>query len=79
MSITGPRQPRSEDLQRGQPLTPRESEVMDYLTLGMTNREISVALVVTIKTVENHISKIMYKVGLGRRVLLALWWKEQLT
>jgi len=74
MTITGPASKRNEDVERNQPLTAREKQIMGCITLGMYNQEIADSLEVSIKTVENHVSNIMFKTGLGRRVLLALWW-----
>lgn len=74
MSVTGPRRPGSHYANYGGLLTAREQELMKYLHLGMTNREIAAAMTIEVKSVEKHIQNIMFKVGLGRRVLLALWW-----
>ncbi len=61
-------------------LTRREVEIMDRLVMGMTNPEIGKALGIKPKTIENHITRIMTKVGMGgtgRRVLLALWYEKE--
>ncbi len=76
-TITGPREPRNYTITQGDPLTRRETQVMELLVRGATNREIASSLVCAVKTVENHVSNIMVKAGLGRRVLLALWWSKQ--
>ncbi len=75
--INGPQAQRAPTIEQGDSLSPREREVMDYIVLGMLNREIAQVMGVSIRTVENHVSNIMFKVGIGRRVLLALWWKEE--
>ena len=45
-------------------LTQRESEVMQLVALGKTNKEVGEMLVISIKTVEAHKSKILDKLGL---------------
>ncbi len=75
--INGPHAQRAPTIELGDSPSPRESEVLDYIVLGMLNREIAQVMGVSIRTVENHVSNIMFKVGIGRRVLLALWWKEE--
>lgn len=47
-------------------LTKRETEVLGLIASGLTNREISVQLFISIKTVETHRSKIMQKLDLHR-------------
>lgn len=76
---TGPTQPKNQFNQRGQPLTPRQAEVMDYICLGMNNKEIARAMGITQKGVEAHVQDIYYKIGTGRRVLAALWWQNHAT
>lgn len=76
-NVTGPRHPHDSVSKRGQPLSPRECKVMDLLTSGMTDQEIAKAMGITSKGVESHLENIRYKLGLGRRVLLALYWHER--
>ncbi len=75
--INGPQAQRAPTIEQGDSLSRRECEVLDYLVLGMHNREIAQAMGITCKTVETHVSNCMYKVGIGRRVMLALWWSKQ--
>lgn len=49
-------------------LTPRELEVLDLIAGGMRNRDIAARLVITEKTVGNHISSIFMKLGVEDRV-----------
>ncbi len=76
-SIVGPRKPKNPEVMFGQYLTQRERETMKYLCLGMYDREIAEAMGISTKGVYAHLTNIRYKVGLSRRVLLALWWKEE--
>lgn len=56
-------------------LTPRERQVLDLMARGQDNSEIAESLVISEKTVENHISSIFSKLGVttrARAVILAL-------
>jgi NarL family two-component system response regulator LiaR len=56
-------------------LTEREMEVLGLAAKGMTNREISDELVISVRTVQVHLSNVFSKMGVGSRteaVLLAL-------
>ena len=52
-------------------LTPRENEVLALLSDGMTDREISVALVISRRTVESHVRNILEKLGVESRLQAA--------
>lgn len=57
---------------QGEPLTPRETEVLDLLRRGLTNRQIADRLGVSPNTVKKHLAHIFDKKGLhGRRQMLA--------
>lgn len=49
------------------PLTERETEVLEELAQGSTNKEIAEALVISERTVKFHISSILSKLGAGNR------------
>ena len=55
------------------PLTPREEEVLKLVARGLTNREISETLVISERTVGNHISNILGKLHLANRTQVALY------
>ncbi|MFJ8042810.1 response regulator [Kitasatospora sp. NPDC096147] len=54
------------------PLTSREREVLALVGEGLTNRQIGHRLYITEKTVKNHISRLLTKLGVQRRVQAAL-------
>ncbi|MFP4344525.1 MAG: response regulator [Anaerolineales bacterium] len=56
-----------------EPLTPRESEVLSLLAQGLDNAAIAERLVVTKRTVQNHVSTIYSKLGVSSRTQAALY------
>ena len=54
-------------------LTERESTVLYYLTLSLTNKEIADILNVTHHTIKAHISAILHKLGCKNRTDAALY------
>jgi len=54
-------------------ITPREREVLALVSEGASNREIAQRLYITEKTVKNHVSSLLSRVGLRDRTQLALW------
>ena len=59
------------------PLTPREQEVLALLAQGLNNAAIARRLVLTKRTVQNHVSNIYGKLGMGSRTEAALWAMRQ--
>ena len=57
--------------QRAHDLTPRELEVLGLLVAGKSNHEIAAALVLSVRTVERHISTIYEKLGMSGRAARA--------
>jgi len=55
------------------PLTKRESEVLRQLALGLTNKEIALALKISYETVKEHVQHILRKVGVSDRTQAAVW------
>lgn len=48
-------------------LTKRQREVLELCQLGYTSIEIAAALGISYRTVENHITEIIYKTGVGHK------------
>jgi DNA-binding NarL/FixJ family response regulator len=59
-----------EELDR---LTPREREVMRLIARGYTYREVAKELVLSVKTVETHVSAVLRKLQLSDRHELTKW------
>ena len=54
-------------------LTPSERKVLELIGDGLSNREIGDKLGVAEKTVKNHITSLLSKMGLQRRTQVAAW------
>lgn len=54
-------------------LTERETEVLKYIILGYTNKQIAETLVITKFTAKAHVSSILHKTGVKNRLDLALF------
>ena len=54
-------------------LSPREHEVAKLLAQGLSNREIAERLFLSERTVDNHVSHILAKLGFDSRVQVATW------
>jgi len=60
-------------------LTARENEVLALLADGMTDREISVALVISRRTVESHVRNILEKLAVQSRLDAARIYRHRST
>jgi predicted ATPase/DNA-binding SARP family transcriptional activator/DNA-binding CsgD family transcriptional regulator len=59
------------------PLTRREWEVAALVGRGLTNRQISAQLVLSVHTVAKHVRKILKKLGFQSRAQIAAWVGKQ--
>lgn len=70
------RAPESQEEDRGQSafadLSPRERDILELIGEGLTNQEIGKRLYLSEKTVKNHISRLLAKLGVERRVQAAV-------
>ncbi|GAA1672132.1 response regulator transcription factor [Streptomyces yatensis] len=66
---TAPQEPRDEVLAG---LSPREREILVLIGDGLTNRQIGKRLFLSEKTVKNHISRLLAKLGVERRIQAAV-------
>jgi len=60
-------------------LTPAEIGVLNLLLQGCSNHAIAEALVLSVRTVESHISSSLRKTGCRSRLQLSLWWMNQVS
>ena len=58
-------------------LSRREEEVAGMVAQGLTNRQIASELFLSESTIENHVSKILRKLGRTSRTEIASWATEQ--
>jgi two-component system response regulator DevR len=54
-------------------LTPMEKRVLDLVGQGLANREIADELGIAEKTVKNHVTSVLAKMGLQRRTQVVAW------
>lgn len=54
-------------------VSPAEQRVLEHLGQGASNREIAAALVLSVRTVESHVSALLAKTGCRSRTQLLLW------
>jgi predicted ATPase/DNA-binding CsgD family transcriptional regulator len=58
-------------------LTPRETQVAELVGKGLSNREIAATLVISQRTAEGHVQRILTKFGFTSRAQVATWVAEQ--
>jgi DNA-binding NarL/FixJ family response regulator len=60
-----------EDL--GVPLTPRETQVLRLITMGLSNQEIADSLAISVETVKEHVQNLLRKLSVNDRTQAAVW------
>jgi DNA-binding NarL/FixJ family response regulator len=55
------------------PLSPREMEILEHVTRGMSNKEIAFKLGISHQTVKNHMTSILRKLGVDDRTQAAVY------
>ena len=58
-------------------LTSRESEILELVGLGLTNRQISTRLGIADRTVKNHLTKVFATIGVSDRASAGKWMRER--
>lgn len=58
------------------PLTRRERQVADLIAQGLSNKEIATILVISQRTAEGHVERILTKLGFTSRARVAAWITE---
>ncbi|MFJ5806562.1 response regulator [Streptomyces sp. NPDC093093] len=71
-SLRDPEAPKAPEDTRLATLSERESAVLELIGDGLTNRQIAKRLYLSEKTVKNHISRLLGKLGVERRVQAAV-------
>jgi DNA-binding NarL/FixJ family response regulator len=68
------RRPHLEgDVEAFTPLSPREMEILQYVTRGLSNKEIAVQLGISHQTVKNHMTAILHKLDVEDRTQAAVY------
>jgi len=57
----------------GVPLTPRETQTLRLLSMGLANKEIGDAMDISVETVKEHVQNLLRKLGLNDRTQAAVW------
>ena len=71
------KEPQQSRPGKGEMLTHREVEILQYLAQGLSNREIAETLTVSTRTVTTHVRNILDKLHLANRTQAALYAIEQ--
>jgi DNA-binding NarL/FixJ family response regulator len=54
-------------------LTPRESQVLRLIAMGLSNQEIADSLEISVETVKEHVQNLLRKMSLNDRTQAAVW------
>ena len=68
-----PKKPPAPAVSDGAPLTPRELQVARLIAGGRSNKEIAAELVISQRTAEGHVERILTKLGFTSRAQVAAW------
>jgi DNA-binding NarL/FixJ family response regulator len=55
------------------PLSPRESQVLRQIALGLSNKEIAETLSISVETVKEHVQNLLRKLAVNDRTQAAIW------
>jgi DNA-binding NarL/FixJ family response regulator len=72
--VESTRRPHLEgDVEAFAPLSPREMEILQYVTRGLSNKEIASRLGISHQTVKNHMTAILHKLDVEDRTQAAVY------
>ena len=71
LATTAPPTPGQAPADKSPSLTPREEEVATLVAQGLTNSQIASELFISERTVDHHVEKILKKLNLSSRKLVA--------
>ena len=71
--ITASMEPRYPQAARDSGLTPRESQVLSHVALGLSNDEIARSLQISVETVKEHVQNLLRKLAVSDRTQAAVW------
>ena len=71
--IAGAMSSRAAPANSDVPLTPRETQVLRLIAMGLSNKEIGDSLEISIETVKEHVQNLLRKIALDDRTQAAVW------
>jgi len=71
--IAASMEPRDARAARDSGLTPRESQVLSHVALGLSNDEIARSLTISVETVKEHVQNLLRKLAVSDRTQAAVW------
>ena len=74
--LNAPDAPRKQNIPH---LTPKETEILDIISKGASNQEVSEQLGIKRRTVQSHLYYIYKKLDVSNRVQAALWANQNLS
>jgi two-component system, NarL family, response regulator DevR len=63
--------------QQAEHLTPQEERILEFISEGLTNRQIAQKMYLSEKTVKNYVSNLLSKLGMSRRTEAAVYAVRQ--
>lgn len=71
--------PASERSRRQEPtLSPRELDVVRFVSEGLTNKEIAIRLELSPNTIKRHMARVLRRLGVAKRSAVATWYATHL-
>lgn len=73
IALAGAEAARSPAAPTGDPLTSREGEIAALIADGLSNRDIGERLVISRRTVDGHVERMLRKLDFASRTQIASW------